>query len=333
MSNILKNYTIPAVYKVWQDEQAARLQEIEAEPIVIASDMRVDSPGHTEVKNSNAMELKSLKRQSNYLEDRDIQVTKLVTDCHTQVSAFMANEKHGIEHSYDVWHVAKGSAAYKKLEEMLTKPRLITAIRKLSQYHQTSGLEAKHALDNTLASKNTYHSYHSLSARLYCSNLHFNENSNRKQATTSEGKLRWTIAYPKAFKGEKAVAKPLKEKPTYGYVQLILKETIQLRKQYPTIKKAKDHANKVLPTEPATLVEKYLVGKERPSKEEVITSRKSRFSTPALPTSQAEQRLSTKPCSCKGKCATKKCNCKATDILCDNRCKCMASKCKNRDAD
>ena len=52
--------------------------------------------------------------------------------------------------------------------------------------------------------------------RLYCSNLHFNENSNRKQATTAEGNLRWAIAYPKAFKGEKAVGKPLKEKPTYG---------------------------------------------------------------------------------------------------------------------
>jgi hypothetical protein len=46
--------------------------------------------------------------------------------------------------------------------------------------------------------------------------LHYNENSNRKQATTADGKLRWAISYPKAFKGEKAVAKPIKEKPTYG---------------------------------------------------------------------------------------------------------------------
>ena len=37
-----------------------------------------------------------------------------------------------------------------------------------------------------------------------------------KQAKTAEGKLRSAIAYPKAFKGEKTVAKPLKEKPTYG---------------------------------------------------------------------------------------------------------------------
>ena len=102
---------------------------------------------------------------------------------------------------------------------MLTRPRLIAAIRNLSQFHQTSGLEAKHSLvyDNLLtstavaraligggssarlvsfemkliskevsraepeymnihppisvletallASKNTYHCYHSLSAR------------------------------------------------------------------------------------------------------------------------------------------------------------------------
>lgn len=60
---------------------------------------------------------------------------------------------------------AEGSAAHKKLKEMITRPRLITAMRKLSKYHQTSGLEAKHSLDNLFAPKNTYFSYHSLSAR------------------------------------------------------------------------------------------------------------------------------------------------------------------------
>ena len=47
LSDILKNYTIPAVYKVWQEAQSANLQKIENEPIVIASDMRFDSPDHT----------------------------------------------------------------------------------------------------------------------------------------------------------------------------------------------------------------------------------------------------------------------------------------------
>lgn len=58
-----------------------------------------------------------------------------------------------------------GSAAYKKLKEILTRPRLITAIRKLSDYRQTSSLEAKHALDNQFASKKIYYPYHSLMAR------------------------------------------------------------------------------------------------------------------------------------------------------------------------
>ena len=66
---------------------------------------------------------------------------------------------------YNLFMYITGSAAHKKLVEMLTRPRLIAAIRKLSKYHQTSGLEAKHSMDNVLASKNTYHSYHSLSAR------------------------------------------------------------------------------------------------------------------------------------------------------------------------
>ena len=66
---------------------------------------------------------------------------------------------------YNLFMYITGSAAHKKLVEMLTRPRLIAVIRKLSKYHQTSGLEAKPSMDNVLASKNTYHSYHSLSAR------------------------------------------------------------------------------------------------------------------------------------------------------------------------
>jgi hypothetical protein len=54
------------------------------------------------------MELESLKRQLKFLEDNEVQVTKLVTDRHVQVSSYMANEKPDVEHAFDVWHVAKG---------------------------------------------------------------------------------------------------------------------------------------------------------------------------------------------------------------------------------
>lgn len=63
----------------------------------------------------------------------------------------------------------QGSAAHKKLKETITRPRLIRAIRLMSQYHQTSGLEAKHSLDNVFAPKHTYYPYHSLCARFVIS--------------------------------------------------------------------------------------------------------------------------------------------------------------------
>ena len=37
-----------------------------------------------------------------------------------------------------------------------------------------------------------------------------------------EGIERWSIVYPKAHKGEKAVAKPLKEKPTYSKNNVVM---------------------------------------------------------------------------------------------------------------
>ena len=46
-SNLQQAYVIPAVFRVWKREQLRLLQDIKNKPIVIASDMRVDSPGHS----------------------------------------------------------------------------------------------------------------------------------------------------------------------------------------------------------------------------------------------------------------------------------------------
>ena len=59
------------------------------------------------------MELESLKRQISFLENSNIKIKKLVTDRHTQVSAYMANEKPNIQHTYDFWHIAKGMVIMK----------------------------------------------------------------------------------------------------------------------------------------------------------------------------------------------------------------------------
>ena len=113
-------------------------------------------------------------------------------------------------------------------------------------------------------------------------------------------------------------------------MDLILKEAVQLRSKYNTLKKAKVHANEVLPIEPKSLVQQYLEGKERPSKEQVVASRKSRFSKPALPAT-TESESAKKPCACKGKCSTKKCYCRGRDTMCDTKCNCKVEKWKNRE--
>ena len=46
--------------------------------------------------------------------------------------------------------------------------------------------------------------------------MHFNENSERQQAKTIEGVPRWVVIYPKAHKGEKAIARQIKQNPTYS---------------------------------------------------------------------------------------------------------------------
>ena len=55
------------------------------------------------------MELESLKRQLQYLEKAGVEVKTLITD--RQVSTFMADEKPEIDHTYDIWHLAKGFVA------------------------------------------------------------------------------------------------------------------------------------------------------------------------------------------------------------------------------
>jgi hypothetical protein len=51
---------------------------------------------------------------------------------------------------------------------------------------------------------------------MYLAALHFNENGNKQQAKTKEGKLQWRLNYPKAKKGATAVVKQVKVENTYG---------------------------------------------------------------------------------------------------------------------
>lgn len=45
--------------------------------------------------------------------------------------------------------------------------------------------------------------------------MHYNENANREQATTTEGQAVYKFIFPKSKKGE-CTAKPVKIEPTYS---------------------------------------------------------------------------------------------------------------------
>ena len=53
------------------------------------------------------MELEGLKRCIKTLESNEINIGTLVTDRHTQIKKFLKTQHQGINHYFDVFHVAK----------------------------------------------------------------------------------------------------------------------------------------------------------------------------------------------------------------------------------
>lgn len=128
-----KKHVFPVLNKTWVAEQEAVLSEIRSqEEVVLCGDGRCDSPGHsakyctytfldtqsskvvdfsvvsvTQVKNSNAMELKGFKGTLKNILDNRVQVSTISTDRHTQIVKEMKVNHSDISHEFDPWHVAK----------------------------------------------------------------------------------------------------------------------------------------------------------------------------------------------------------------------------------
>ncbi|XP_059419942.1 uncharacterized protein LOC132155140 isoform X2 [Carassius carassius] len=152
--------------------------------------------------------------------------------------------------------IQPGSIALHKVEKLLYNKRVLKDIEKLSHNFQTSSLEAFHSLILRFAPKNVIFPFIGMLCRLYLAAMHYNENANREQATTTEGQAVYKIVFPKSKKGE-CTAKPVKIEPTYIFVD-------------PKPYAEELHAIPI----PPPLSSQY----EKPSKEEVIAQRVSRFS-------------------------------------------------------
>lgn len=61
-----------------------------------------------EVGNSVRMEKEGFERSLSFLEGKGVVVKAIVTDRHTGVQKFLREQRPGISHYFDPWHMGKG---------------------------------------------------------------------------------------------------------------------------------------------------------------------------------------------------------------------------------
>lgn len=67
------------------------------------------------------MEKEGLVRSMDFLIKKNkIKVKAMVTDRHSQIKKYMKSTWKGIQHWFDVWHVAKGKSVIKKVRIQIT---------------------------------------------------------------------------------------------------------------------------------------------------------------------------------------------------------------------
>ncbi|XP_070532827.1 uncharacterized protein [Ptychodera flava] len=130
---IQKHYLVPSIDEYWLKHQQNMIDKHKDKNLVVLGDGRMDSPGfcaqycsYTMMENESkdilslvTMDKRQTDRKSTNLEkacfqvslsqlqDKEVEITEVVTDCHLQIGALMKRTYPGIKHSYDIWHVAK----------------------------------------------------------------------------------------------------------------------------------------------------------------------------------------------------------------------------------
>ncbi|XP_040071936.1 uncharacterized protein LOC115322732 isoform X2 [Ixodes scapularis] len=161
------------------------------------------------------------------------------------------------------------SQAYNQFKSITGNKLLLKDLAQMSPHGQTYALEAFHSVLIDFAPKSQAFSPEGMLAKTRLAILHFNENSNRCQAVTREGKPRWSVVTSKARKGHHT-ARPEITDPTYKYVGKLIKEAMESSKQWRSLAAA-SRANTVV--FPAPMTAAYT----RPPKEELVAARMSRF--------------------------------------------------------
>ncbi|KAK3098621.1 hypothetical protein FSP39_021291 [Pinctada imbricata] len=114
--------------------------------------------------------------------------------------------------------------SHMEMEKVVKGRLLLTDVKKLSPAEQTSGLEAFHKVVCHFAPKLVHFFHAQMEARLFLAALHFNENSDREQRLTKDGRLQYDVSYPKG-RDHDGISKEIKKPMTYGqYFHLLLSQ-------------------------------------------------------------------------------------------------------------
>ncbi|XP_021356047.1 uncharacterized protein LOC110451810 [Mizuhopecten yessoensis] len=161
-----------------------------------------------------------------------------------------------------------GCKSMVKLEKLIGSRQMKLDIPMLSTGHQTSELEGYHSVVNHFAPKMHGFSYNGMMCRLLLAALHFNENSGREQAVTSQGELCYKIVFPKHKKGGYTL-REVKTEPTFNYVQEL---TGNVFTRTAACSMTQSH-HAMLAHPPPPLCNSF----ERPVKEQAVSTFQSRF--------------------------------------------------------
>ena len=114
--------------------------------------------------------------------------------------------------------------AHRALKQIVTKPKLVIDIAKLSDFCHTGQLEVFHSLLTKYCPKRQHFSYMGMNVRMQLAILDHNYNIERQQATTLQGQARFKQVFPKSQK--RWVAKAIKEDKKFDYLVAMLEEVV-----------------------------------------------------------------------------------------------------------
>ncbi|CAN7980564.1 unnamed protein product [Ixodes pacificus] len=123
--------------------------------------------------------------------------------------------------------LSSDSPAYSRYKQIAGKKCLLKDLAQVSPHGQTFALESFHSVLINFALKSRAFRPEGMRVRTRVAILHFNENADRCQAETREGKPRWAVKTSKARKGHHTAC-PVKTAPTYSYVHKLVEEVIAI---------------------------------------------------------------------------------------------------------